>query len=131
MSNRRKLDPVTLARVMARNLQREYGDTVTPELMAELHANAVRRAVPAMIDRPGYVPQLLLDQLRDIANQHAVDEGAAAVDRVLEARTTGAPIVALTDDVGQPVRPDGTVVPESPRAAARRAARIRGDHPAT
>lgn len=32
----------------------------------------------------------------------------------------------LTDDQGRPVRPDGTVIPESPAAAKRREARVEG-----
>ena len=119
MSNRRKLNLAKLARVMGGDLQRTYGDTVNHEQLADAHRDAVLRNMRTMEDRPGHVPQRLLDELAGIADRHAIEENAAAVDRVLAAR--------LTDDTGHPVQPDGTVIPESPKAAERRAARIRGE----
>jgi hypothetical protein len=87
MSNRRKLNLAKLARVMGGDLQRTYGDTVTHEQLADAHRAAVLRNFRTMADRPSVVPQRLLDELAAIADRHAVEENAAAVDRVLAART--------------------------------------------
>ena len=88
MSNRRKLNLAKLARVTGADLQRTLGDNVTHEELADAHRAAVLRNFRAMADRPGVVPQRLLDELAQIADRHAIEENAAAVDRVLEARTT-------------------------------------------
>ena len=81
----------------------------------ELNRAAIIRSVRAIVDRPGRIPQRLLDDLAAIADAHAVDEKRITVP--------------LTDDSGHPVRHDGTQIPASPAAARRRAARVRGDVP--
>ena len=115
VSNRRKLNLAKLARVMGADLQRTYGGNVTHEELAEAHRAAITRNVRAIVDRPGRIPQRLLDDLAAIADAHAVDEKRITVP--------------LTDDSGHPLRHDGTQLPPSPKAAARRAARVRGDVP--
>ena len=104
---------------MGAGLQRTYGGTVTHEELAEAHRAAIRRNFRPMTDRPGTVPQRLLDELAQIADRHASAATAATVDRVLAGR--------LTDDTGHPVQPDGTAIPETAAAARRRAARVRGE----
>ena len=94
MSNRRKINLAKLARVLGRDLQRTYGDNVNHEQLAEQHRTAILRSVRAMEDRPGHVPQRLLDDLADIAGRHAAEENA---DRVIAAQSTrGDPPAART-----------------------------------
>ena len=85
MSNRRKLDLAKLADVTARNLQRAYGGQVTREQLDQANADAVRRNMRTMEDRPGHVPQRLLDDLAAIAGQLAAGENA---DRMIAASST-------------------------------------------
>lgn len=86
--------------------------------LAARHAEIIRRHFRELEDRPGRVPPRLLDDLADVADEHAIDENLAAVNRALAARG-----VPLTDDTGHPVRPDGSVIEETSQAAERRAAR--------
>ena len=88
---------------------------MTREQLDELHRAAVTRNVRAIVDQPGHIPQRLLDDLAAIADAHAVDEKRITVP--------------LTDDSGHPLRHDGTQIPESPAAARRRTARVRGEAP--
>lgn len=86
MSNRRKIDLAKLAQALGRQLNREQ--------LAEQHRTAILRSVRAMEDRPGHVPQRLLDDLADIAGRHAAEENA---DRVIAAQSTrGDPPAART-----------------------------------
>ena len=94
VSNRRKLNLATLARVTGADLQRTYGGQVTREQLDQANADAVRRNMRTMEDRPGHVPQRLLDDLADIAGRHAAEENA---DRVIAAQSTrGDPPAART-----------------------------------
>ena len=78
MSNRRKLNLAKLARVLGGDLQRTYGGTVTREQLDQLNRAAITRNVRAIVDRPGRIPQRLLDDLAGIADAHAADTAGSA-----------------------------------------------------
>lgn len=99
------------------------GTLMTREQLNEQHASIIRRWTRTIADMGDHVPPRLLDELADVAGQHAEApmKEAAAI-----ALSTELPLPAghpLTDDTGHPVRADGTVIPETPAATERRAAR--------
>ena len=64
---------------------------MTREQLDELNRAAVVRNVRAIVDRPGRVPQRLLDDLAGIAEQHATE---TAGEVVAGRRATGSATVA-------------------------------------
>ena len=59
---------------------------MTHDELEQRHRDAIMRNWRTMADRDGHVPQRLLTELANIADQHAVEENLKAVERVLAAR---------------------------------------------
>ena len=60
---------------------------MTHDELEQRHRDAIMRNWRTMADRDGHVPQRLLTELANIADQHAVEENLKAVERVLAKRT--------------------------------------------
>ena len=63
---------------------------MTREQLDELNRAAIIRNVRALVDRPGHIPQRLLDDLAGIAEQHATE----AVGEAVTSRATSSATVA-------------------------------------
>jgi hypothetical protein len=61
---------------------------VNGERLDELNRAAIQRHYRAIADHDGRIPQALLDDLRTVAEAHAVDLNREAVDRQLAKRAT-------------------------------------------
>ena len=87
------------------------------------HAAALTRHYRTWTDNAGQAPRGLLDDLARVADEHAIGENAAAVERVLAARLAGnAPGSTESHGAVTPAQPPAPGPGARPRTATRAAA---------